>query len=332
VQWLGAMQAQDYLHSLWGIGQRLKNAIEPEIEKAIADKTIVRTWPMRGTLHFVAPEDVRWMLKYLTPRIIKKYDSMFRKEGLDKKVFAKCAKVFADVLQGGMRLTREELYEALEKKKISTSNTRGLHILAVLAQEGLICFGPRKGKQQTFTLLEEWLPPTKEISFAEALARLALCYFTSHGPATLTDLAWWAGLTQKEAKAGVEAVKSKLIRETAGGMEYWLSPDVPSGKTIPGTAWLMSVYDEYGIAYKDRSALADPRRAEKLRGRDFLNMIVIKGKIAGLWKRTLEKNRVVVQADPLTPFTSVEKAYLNKTVKQYGKFLRLPAVFNYAKR
>jgi hypothetical protein len=327
VKWLGAVQAQDYLHALWGIGQRLNNSTELFIEKAIADKTIVRTWPMRGTLHFVAPEDTRWMLKHLTPRIIKKYASMFRKEGLDKTVFKKCGKIFTQALQGGKQLTREELYDVLEKKKISTSNTRGLHILGVLAQEGLICFGPRRGKQHTFTLLEEWLPASKEIPFDEALGELALRYFTSHGPATIQDLAWWAGLTQTEAKAGLESIKSKLTRENINGKEYWFSADVSSGKNIPNTAYLMSVYDEYGISYKDRSVLADGARSEKLKGRDFLNMLIIKGTIAGIWKRTLERDKVVVDVQSLTQFSKAEKDLITKAVERYGKFLNLPAEF-----
>jgi hypothetical protein len=325
VRWLGAVQAQDYLHTLWGIGQRLKNVTEPEIEKAVAEKSIVRSWPMRGTLHFVPSEDLRWMLKYLTPRIVKRQTTMFLKAGLDKTVFNKSRKIIIDALEGGKQLTREELYRALEKKKIPTDNVRGLHILFVLAQEQLICFGSRQGKQQTFTLMDEWLPPSKEIAFDEALGRLALRYFTSHGPAQVQDLAWWAGLTQTEAKAGLESVKSKLARETTTGKEYWLSPDIPSGKTIPNVAHLLSVYDEYGIAYKDRSVLADGERAEKLKGRDFLNMMMFKGRIAGFWKRTLDKTQVNVELTSLTSLKPIEKSALEKTVKEYGKFLGLPA-------
>jgi hypothetical protein len=326
VRWLGAVQAQDYLHTLWGIGQRLGNSSETIIEKAVLEKSIVRSWPMRGTLHFVPAEDLRWMLKYLTPRVVKRQNALFLKAGLDRSVFSKCRKVVIDALKHRAVLTREELYEALEKKKISTSNVRGLHITFVLAQEQVICFGPRKGKQHTFTLLEDWLPPAKEVTWDEALYKLAFSYFRSHGPATTDDLAWWAGLTKTESKAALESVKSKFVREKISGKEYWLSPDVPNGKTIPNMAHLVSVYDEYCIAYKDRSALAEGKRAEKLKGRDFLNMLMIRGRIAGFWKRTLEKNSVAIDVSPLTPFSSVEKKALEEAVRQYGKFLGCPPV------
>jgi hypothetical protein len=323
VRWLGAVQAQDYLHSLWGIGQRLNNAREVIIEKAVLEKSIVRSWPMRGTLHFIPAEDLRWMLKYLTPRVVKRQNALFLKAGLDKTVFTKCRKIIIDALKEFGVLTREELYGALEKKKISTANVRGLHITFVLAQEQIICFGPRNGKQQTFTLLDEWLPPSKNVTWDEALYKLAFSYFRSHGPATADDLAWWAGLTKTEAKGALESVKSKFVSENVSGREYWFSPDIPTGRTIPNIAHFVSVYDEYGIAYKDRSALVQGKRAEKLKGRDFLNMVMVKGQIGGFWKRTLGKGKVVVDVSALTPFSVPEKEMICEAVKRYGKFLSL---------
>jgi hypothetical protein len=330
VRWLGAVQAQDYLHTLWGIGQRLDNSNEAIIEKAVLEKSIVRSWPMRGTLHFVAVEDLRWMLEYLTPRVVKRQNALFLKAGLDKSVFSKCRKIIVDTLKEGGVRTREELYEALEKKKISTSNVRGLHITFVLAQEQVICFGPRKGKQHTFTLLDNWLPPAKPVTWDEALYKLAFRYFRSHGPATTEDLAWWAGLTKTESKAALESVKSKFVSEKILGKEYWLSPDSPAGETIPNMAHLVSVYDEYCIAYKDRNALAEGKRAEKLKGRDFLNMVMIKGKIAGFWKRTFEKDSVTINVSPLTRFSPAEKKALHDASARYARFLECPAVVRIA--
>jgi hypothetical protein len=239
---------------------------------------------------------------------------------LDESVFRKSRKIIIDALQGGKILTRESLYDILEKKKISTSNVRGLHITFVLAQEQVICFGPRQGRQQTFTLLDEWLPPAKEILFDEALCKLAHSYFTSHGPATIRDLAWWAGLTLSEAKTGLESVKSKLNREVVLGNEYWFSDDQPSGKTVPNAAHFMSVYDEYTIAYKDRSVLSN---GEKFSGKAFMNVFMINGRIGGTWKRTLERDHVSIEARPVRPLASQDKAALEKTAKQFGNFLCL---------
>jgi hypothetical protein len=324
VSWLGAVQAQDYLGALWSIGQRMKKAVEADIEQAIADRTIIRTWPMRGTLHFVSPKDVRWMLKYLTPRVISRSASLYRAAGLDKKVLTKCTKLFEKLLQGGKQLTRDEMYAALERAKISTANVRGLHILGHVAQEGLICFGARKGKQQTFTLLDEWIPPVKMPDKPEALAELALRYFTSHGPATVEDFIWWAGLTKADALASLEATKHKLITETVQGTPYWL-PAAAAPPKIKPAAHLLPTYDEYGIAYKDRSAFVEPLQYKKAGG-PFTSDIVINGKIEGIWKRTIKKDKVMLETKAFTSFNKKQNSAIAAVAKQYGKFVGMDCI------
>lgn len=324
VRWLGAVQAQDYLNALWGIGQRLDDSSEQAVEQAIEDKAIVRTWPMRGTLHFVVAEDVRWMLKYLTPRVIKRTASIYRGAGLDDATFKKAGKVFERVLRDGQQLTRPELYEALEKSKIDPGNVRGLHILGHLAQEGLICFGPRRGKQPTITLLDEWLPVAKIPSQAEAMAKLARLYFQSHGPATIKDFAWWTGLSLTEATQAFESVKEDFESYKVDDRVLWCSPEkIPAGAGVPKDAFLMSVYDEYGIAYKDRSDLSGPKITTPI----INTILVVKGKVVGTWKRTEAKDHVVVEVTPaLTTFGKADQASIKTAAKRYGKFLGKPAV------
>ena len=176
VSWLGAMQAQDYAGVKWSIGLRLPGATDADIERAIAAKTIIRTWPMRGTLHFVAPEDVRWMLALLTPRIIAQTAGRYRQLELDEAIFARSKELFAQALQGDKQLTRDEMQQLLEQANISTAGQRGYHILVRAAQDGLICFGAPSGKQQTFALLDEWAPQAKSLERDEALAELARRY------------------------------------------------------------------------------------------------------------------------------------------------------------
>ncbi len=194
VAWLGAMQAQDYLGALWAIGLRLANAAEADIEQAIANRTIVRTWPLRGTLHFVAALDIRWMLELLAPRVIASGRRRQQQLELDDKIIGRIRTVFVRALQGGKQLTRDEMYALLESARISSAGQRGYHILWRLAHEGIICCGARKGKQPTFTLLAEWVPNAKSLKRDEALAELTRRYFTGHGPATLQDFVWWSGL------------------------------------------------------------------------------------------------------------------------------------------
>src|SRR5687768_7903098 len=281
VKWFGAVQAQDYPGALWAVGLRLNNATETDIEKAIANKTILRTWPMRGTLHFVAPEDARWMLQLLTPRIISRAAAIHRNAGLDEKVFAKSRRVITKALQGGKQLERKEMYRVLEDAKISTSETRGLHILGVLAQQGLICFGPRKGKQPSFVLLDEWVPESKPIKGDEALATLAQQYFTSHGPATLQDFVWWSGLTVVNAKRGLDIVKKNFSEVVFNDNCYWMQDDTLLNAGKLKSLYLLPNFDEYLVGYKDRSASVEMNFAKQIFSVNgiFSPVLLINGKV-----------------------------------------------------
>ena len=224
VKKLGAVQAQDYLGALWALGLRMQRAVEADIEQAIANREIIRTWPMRGTLHFVAPEDVRWMLTLLTPRILARAARRHQQLELDEDTFARGETLFTDALRNGRCLTRNQMMDVLEQAGISTKGQRGYHILGWAAQNGLICFGPRQGKQHTFVLLDEWLPSGNSLSREEALAELTHRYFTGHGPATIQDFIWWSGLTAGDARAGLEMVKSQLAHEQLDDQLYWFWP------------------------------------------------------------------------------------------------------------
>lgn len=329
VEWLGAVQAQDYLGSLWALGLRMRNAIENDIEQALADRTIIRTWPMRGTLHFVAAADVRWMLELLTPRVVASNARRLKQEfDLDDAVFARSRKVFQRALQGGKQLSRNAMYQALEAAHISAAGSRGLHILWRLAQEGLLCFGARQGKQQTFALLDEWAPKAKRLERDEALAELARRYFTSHGPATVQDFTWWSGLAPTDALAGLEMVKRHLIQEVVGGQTYWLASTMPRSKGVSKTAYLLPAYDEYTVAYRDRSAALGPVYAERSdSGIAILSpTMVIDGQVVGTWKRTLEKDSVVLTPSPFNSLKKADKRALGSAADQYGAFLGLRAV------
>ena len=210
VRWFGAVQAQDYPGALWAVGLRTAGATEADVEQAVAARAIVRTWPLRGTLHFVAPEDVRWMLTHFAPRTIARAALRFRQLELDERTFARAAAVFVKALHGGRAVSRPRLYELLERAGIATRDNRGLHILWRCAHDRLICFGAREGKQQTFALLDEWVPPARTLDRNEALGELARRYFTSHGPATLADFTWWSGLSAADARAALASARSQL--------------------------------------------------------------------------------------------------------------------------
>jgi hypothetical protein len=328
VRWMGMVQAQDYHAALWAIGVRMQHATEAGIERALADGSIVRTWPARGTLHFVAAEDVRWMLELLAPRVIAGTAGRYSQLGLDAAAFARSRHLASQALQGGKHLTRGAMFQELEAGRISTAGQRGIHILSRLAQEGLICFGARAGKQQTFVLMNEWVPAAEAKTRDEALAELARRYFTSHGPAALQDFVWWSGLTVLDAKAGLEMAKPHLVEQVIEERSYWLPRVVPVSDEVSPTAHLLPAFDEYLVGYRDRSAVLDPARVKEINaGGGLLSpVILVDGQVAGTWKRTLKKGSVLVTPSWFrNPDRVVERAF-RAAVLQYGAFLESPAV------
>ncbi|MGC3991233.1 MAG: winged helix DNA-binding domain-containing protein [Chthoniobacteraceae bacterium] len=325
---LGAMQAQDYGASLWAMALRVPGTTEAGVEAAIAAREIVRSWPMRGTLHFMAAADVRWMLELLTPRIIEGTARRRAELGLDEAILKKSRKVIQKALKGGGQITRPDLLELLEREGISTSGGRNYHIPFYLSMQRLICFGPREGKQQTFVLFDEWLPEARSLSRDEALAEVARRYFTGHGPATLKDFMWWTGLKSSEARQGLEAAKSQLVSETVDGTTYWLSAAFPSVEGLGPEAHLLPGFDEYLLGYTDRSAVLDAKHAEKIipgGNGVFMPMLVVEGRIAGTWKRTVKKKAVAVSVLPFIKLKKSTKLEIEKAADFYGKFLGLPA-------
>ena len=184
VKRLGAMQAQDYPGALWSIGLRLPGITKTEVEAAIARREIVRTWPMRGTLHFVPAEDTRWMIELMTPRVITSAAHRVRNLELNDDIFEQARQIFTKNLQGGKVLTRSKMNALLDEAGIASKGQRGIHVMWRLSQEGLLCYGPHEGKEPTFTLLSDWVPTAKSKPRDESIALIAERYFISHGPAT----------------------------------------------------------------------------------------------------------------------------------------------------
>lgn len=327
VRRLGAVQAQDYLASLWALGLRRRGAVEADIEAAIAAGSIVRSWPLRGTLHFVAAEDLRWMLELLAPRIIKRASSRHRELGLDAAVFARCRRVFGRVLRDGQPRSRGDLYQALGAAGIGSDQSRGLHILGQLAQEGMICFGPRAGRQPTFVLLDAWIPPSQKRRREEALAELAVRYFVTRGPATVLDFAWWSGLPVRDARVAVEAAGDRCRPELIDGHSYWRGADA-ARPSRSSAVHLLPAFDEYTVAYRDRTAVLEPADARAVnQGGGMLNPVVVAGgRVVGTWSRTLGKQMVTVTVRPFAPLARATALALEGAADRYRRFLEADRV------
>src|SRR5690348_6928057 len=326
---MGAMQAQDYRQALWAIGLRTTSATLADVEEAIARRAIVQTWPLRGTLHFVAAENAQWMLELLAPRRLAADRSRRRQLELDEDLLARCTHLVREALQGGGQLTRSGVMRLLEEARISPSGQRGYHILWYLAQIGLICLGPMRDKEQTFVLLDEWVPASRRLARADALAELAERYFASHGPATVDDFAGWAGLTLGDARAGLEAVKAGLLAEQRDAKAYWSAADTPDHAMHDTSGlYLLPGFDEYLLGYKDRGDVLAPAHAHNVAPGGngiFFPIIVAGGQVVGTWKRTLKRSGVAITLSPFTPL-GVSNERLADAARRFSDFLGLPLV------
>ncbi|HEY2806765.1 MAG TPA: winged helix DNA-binding domain-containing protein [Gemmatimonadales bacterium] len=325
VRWLGAVQAQDYLGGLWAIGLRTDKATESDVERALANRSIVRTWPMRGTLHFVAAADARWMLDLCAARILQRNEKRLRSDfEITAPVLAAARKVIVKALEGGKTLTRDALYKLLDDAGIETGDSRGLHIVFALAHVGFLCFGCREGKQQTFALLDEWLPAQAALPRDEALAMLARRYFTSHGPATIRDFAWWSGLTLADAKRAIEITQPLDRLERDDQELWWVERDIPP---LTSRSFLLPAWDEYTVGYSDREPLVDPSHRKKLDRYGVMNQVMVRrGQVFGAWKRAVTPHQVRVKASPFVKQTKPQRESIASAARRYGHFLGLPAV------
>ena len=328
VRHLTALQAQDFAGAKWSIALRTTGATEAEVDAAIGNREIVRSWPMRGTLHFTAAEDLNWMLQLTGERTVRLAAGRHRQLGLDDEHFTIARGVAERLLTGGTVLDRTSLLAAFATAGLDITENRGNHLLQYLSARGLLVFGPPQGKAQTFALLEEWVPSPRRLENEEALAEWVLRYFTSHGPATVRDFAWWSSLTLTDARRGLAAVEASLEAIEVDGVEYWHSPGLepagPGVRALPG-------FDEYVLGYQDRSAQLEARFATTIvpgGNGMFLSTIVVNGEIVGTWRRTASTRQVSVEVVPFVTLSRAAGAGMAREVKRYGHYLGRPTVIS----
>jgi hypothetical protein len=244
VSWFGAMQSQDFAAAKWALALRMNNQTDAEIEQAFTNGTILRTHIMRPTWHFVAPYDIRWIQTLTSPRVRRFNGHYYRKSGLDKSIFQKSNEVIRKALLKDKQLTRAELNIKLTEAQIPTQDLGLTYSMMQAELDGIICSGPRRGKQFTYMLLNEKVPKDKEKTLDEALTELTKRYFQSHGPAQAKDFSWWSGLTLTDARRGIELIRTKLVNEDKNGKTYWFFPPDQEIQPRPNDAFLIPGFDE----------------------------------------------------------------------------------------
>lgn len=337
VAWFGAVQSQDYPAAKWALGQRVRSAVEADIDQAFDRGDILRTHVMRPTWHFVLPAEIVWIQQLTSSRVLSGLATRHRALELDAATVGRATDVIGEALAGGRFLTRPELAGVLTAAGISVEGQRLPHLIATAEHANVITSGPRRGKQFTYALLAERAPRARELDREEALLELTLRYYSSHGPAQIKDFAWWSGLSVRDIKTGLHLAGSRITCHEVDGLDYyWSGPEGVTATSTESSAYLLPNFDEYTVAYRDRSALLDPNvefdpklfayyRDSTPMGGILSNVVIVGGRVGGAWSRAVTPRAVRVGLRLLAPPTSRTRTAIADAASRLGTFLSLPA-------
>jgi hypothetical protein len=227
----------------------------------------------------------------------------------------------------GAELTRKQLGEAVARLGVDRAGPRFALMLMHAELSGVICSGVPSGRQQTYALVDRRVPKSRELTGDDALAELTHRYFTSHGPASLKDFAWWSSLTRAEILRGLELTGDLLRRDELGGVELWGPPDdeAIAGPAAP-TAHLVQAYDEYIVGYTQTRYVLDLIGSTKDRqGGTVGDHLLIDGQVTGRWRRTVTRESVTIEVTLDRPLSAAEDRRLRDEAAALGRFLGLEA-------
>ena len=328
VGWLGAVQAQEFAVAKWSLAQRSHGHVtSADLDRALAERRILRTHLFRSTWHFVLPADLRWMMTLIRPRVRARVISYNRQNGLTDAALARSRAVLREALAGGRQLVRRDVSAALARARVATDGLK-LRLLLLQAELDLVvCSGALRDKQQTFALVDDVVPPAPALPEDDALAELTRRYFSSHGPATLKDFIWWSGLTAAQARHGLELVQEKgLRRMEEGGRIYWMSEVSARRATSDTPVHLLQAFDEYIIGYTEsRNVLAVGGRPETPSGLPTQsNLLIRNGQLLGFWRTVPDREEALVEVHLARPLDPTTRNALEDELERYGRFLQRP--------
>jgi hypothetical protein len=324
VKFFCAIQGQEYAQTKWGIGLRLSKTTDIHIENALNEGSILRTHLLRPTWHFVTADDIQWILE-LTSKQVHTFNAyMYHKLELNAETFTMCNDIIIKKLQGGKHLTRNEINEYFKMEHITAQGHRLSYIMMQAELEQIICSGARKGNQFTYALFDERVKRREAIEYDAALEKLALRYFISRGPATINDFSTWSGLRLTECKKGIDIIRDKMEVLIIEDTKYYTSRDTIFNGEMEPSLYLIPIYDEYIMGYKDRSAILAYK--ESLKNTSLFKydcMIVFNGQIIGTWKRTKKANFIELEYDFFTDINDIQKSLFEKAIKEMTQFYGL---------
>lgn len=309
VRWMTALQAQDYNGVLTSVALRTAAGTRAGVEAALSAGEVVKSWPMRGTLHLVVAEDLPWMLRIAAPRVVAGAAARRAQLGLDPSTLERAREIAVQALNGDRQLRRGELLAVWEEAGLATAGQRGYHMLWHLAQTGTLCFGPVRDGEQLIVLVDEWIPHPRRPERAEALGEWAGRYFRSHGPATVKDFTRWTKLAAADVRIGLTLARPRLTRVDVDGVEHFMDPRTPDlladCRHDARGVFLLPGFDEFILGYADRGAALGAEFANRIvpgANGVFRPTVVSAGQVVGTWKHTGRGARRTVSATAFTSF------------------------------
>jgi Winged helix DNA-binding domain len=318
VRLLGCVQSQEYTHALWSLGMRTSGLTSADVQREFDRGNFLRTHILRPTWHFVAAEDIRWILQVTAPRVQKLNQTIHRQHGLDPVTLDHGVAVITEELSGGRYRTRPEFGEALANQRLPSQGIRLAYIVMNAELEGVICSGPVRGAQQTYALLDERVPRSGNTGDAAELARR---FFFGHGPASIQDLARWSSLTIGQCREAIDAIQDRLDHVAVDGVQLWFDPAAPRERASPRAPLLLPLYDELTLSYpliNFPQADGHPHPP----GEDLFVGCVIIGEInVGLWRRTLKGRKMIMEITLAPGVLPRSKAILEAAAGELAAFV-----------
>lgn len=311
VRRLTALQAQDYNGALTSVALRTASGTRQSVESALNAGEIVKSWPMRGTLHLVVAEDLSWMLHLMAARAVAGAVARRAQLELDTPQLEHARQRAVSALAGGNQLSRNEILTWWHEGGLVTSGQRGYHLLWHLAQTGTLCFGPVRDGVQRVVLVDEWIGHPRRLEREEALGELAWRYFRSHGPATVKDFARWTNLVAADVRAGLALAQPRLVCVDVDGVQHFMDPQTPdlldACRRQARGVFLLPGFDEFLLGYRDRRAVLPAQFADRIvpgGNGVFRPTVVSDGQVVGTWKHAGRGTKRTLAATPFEPFSA----------------------------
>jgi len=330
-----AMQAQDWPASRWAIGSRLAAAGAPATEAEVAAAynagEIVRAWPMRGTVHTTAAEDLRWLNDLAGRRVLSGAATRRANLGIDEQFLERARAELTDILTEGAPHTRSQLAGELAARGIELEGGVRYHAIWYLTQTGSIVHGPidDASGDHAVVLQDDHLPTAEPLDEAARERELAERYLRSHGPAQLDDLVWWTGMTKTAIRRAIAGLGEAVVSFRSGDRELMMLAERaqeldPDCADSAAATLALAPFDEHLLGYKDRSDVLDPKLANKVdpaRNGVFRATIVQDGRVVATWRRKPLTNHVRVHVTPIVRLAAAKRRRVAKALEPWGAFV-----------